>query len=169
MTLVELLVTMAIFSVMFLAISDAAIRSRSLYDTADQYALLQSQSRAALTRMFYDLRMAHNVTVSGGNITYYLPQSWVRTNCTVLNNCTAWDANALWDAQLVRIYESNGTLRKSVGGVDQAIFSQDIKTLSFNPTIYGDEFLVTVALERRTAQRAYQVNVTTVVNVRNNL
>lgn len=168
MTLVETLVVMAILACMMGMVMTAGTQARTMFDSTDAFSSLQSQSRIALTRIGYDLRMAHNVSVAGNQITYQLPQEWVRKQCMIANNCSVWDEDNLWSNEEVRIYESGGVLKKSVNGTVTNIFAQEIKTLSFGATQYGDEFLITITLARTAANgRAYVVNSTSVINVRN--
>lgn len=147
MTLIEIIITISIFSVILIAIFSALATARTSWKSGESQISAQQEARKGLNKMIRELRQARVSTITGvpadGNnyssITFQMPTA-------ISISGTTWSSNIQY---LIGGLNSSQLLRAKDG--TQTVLANNISTVSFSRnTSTPDMIRISVTVQKNT-------------------
>ncbi|MFC1753187.1 PilW family protein [Thermoproteota archaeon] len=180
-SLIEFMVAMIIFIVMVGILLASTYHARSIFQTSDISATIQSSTRLAMQDISNDLKrtsrtrisiIQNNPTSGTDSIFYSLPLDSNLDGQPDLDS----SGNIVWDTLNITIWLSPtyaGQLTRVGGDGSTEVLAQDVAYVNFadqgiDVSLYQDELEVVLGLAKNDLQgRTYSTSLTSVINMRN--
>jgi prepilin-type N-terminal cleavage/methylation domain-containing protein len=162
MSLVEVMVTVVIFSFVLGAIYTVLNTGEAAWETNKTRIELQQETRKAMDWMINDLRQAGNSSIvdvpADGLTTHH--QITFKTPSTVTNGTIQWNASSI-------VFALNGTnLRRTLGAGTPKIIAQNISSVTFRRQATSSNIVEITITSQKTSAKGLVVQYPFSFNVR---